>query len=68
MGYWTTVILIVERYILLLFEAYGTPSASFSVLLKQMDQVLLLGFLPFLKGLDWQCMGYWTTVIPIDER
>jgi hypothetical protein len=56
MGYWTTVIPIDEHV------------ASRSALLEQMDQVLLLGFLPFLKGLDWQCMGYWTTVIPIDER
>jgi hypothetical protein len=62
------VVPIVERYILLLFEAYGTPFVSFSALLKQMDQVLQLGFLPYLKGLDWQCMRYWTGVIPIDAQ
>jgi hypothetical protein len=49
-------------------EACSTHVPSPSALLKQMDQVSVLGFRFYLKGLAWQCMGYLTTVIPIHEQ
>jgi hypothetical protein len=49
-------------------EANKTHVAARSALLKQIDPVSVLSFLPYEKGLAWQCMGYWTIVIPIVEQ